>query len=79
MTADVPARNDIQAARWARGILTHRNRKWETLTLETEFDAGFTAMARIDVTGGTDADGRWLIDEAEHDFIAETSRAVLMR
>ena len=79
VTEDLPARNDIQAARWARGMLTHRNRRWEKLILETEFDAGFTAMARIDVTGGTDADGVWLIDEVEHDLIDGTSRAVLLR
>lgn len=76
---DLPASNNIQAGRWARGTLLHRNRKDEILTVETEFNAGFSALTRIDITGSTDATGEWLIEEAEHDFINKTSRAKMLR
>ena len=76
---DVPARDSVQAGRWARGLLLGENRKSESLTLETAFNIGFTAMTRIDITGSTDATGEWLVQEAEHDLINLTSRAVLRR
>ena len=79
ITADLPARNDIQAGRWARGLLLHHNRQDETLTIETDFNPGFSAMTRIDITGGTDGTGEWIIEEAEHDFKNKTSRAKLFR
>lgn len=76
---DLPARNNVQAGRWARGTLLDINRKCESLRVESGFNSGFTAMTRVDVTGGTDADGAWLIKEAEHDFINLTSRVVMHR
>ncbi|MBQ9407943.1 MAG: hypothetical protein IJI53_06625 [Clostridia bacterium] len=79
MVFDLPARNDIQAGRWARGLLMHHNRQDETLTIETDFDPGFSAMTRIDVTGSTDSTGAWLIEEAEHDLINKASRAKMYR
>lgn len=76
---DIPAKSNLQAGRWARGLLLDMNRKCETLRIETRFNSGFTAMSRIDVTGGTDADGKWLIREAEHDFVNMTSCVVMHR
>lgn len=75
----LPALGDMQAGRWARGMLLDANRQCETMRIQTEFNAGYTAMARIDIEGGTDADGEWLIEEAEHDFINLTSAAKLYR
>lgn len=55
------------------------NRRAETLSIESEFNAGFTAMARIDIESGTDMRGEWMVDEVEHDFINRKSRAWLYR
>lgn len=76
---DVPARDDVQAGRWARGLLLHHNRNCEKLSLQSGFNIGFTAMTRVDITGSTDAAGEWIIQEAEHDFINLTSTAVMLR
>ena len=67
--SNLPARNDIQAGRWARNILLDENRKCEKLIVQSTFNPGFTAMTRIDIEGNTDASGEWLIQDAEHDFI----------
>ena len=76
---DMPARDQMQAARWARGLLLDHNRRRETLTVETEFDPGLTAMERVDVTGGSKADGAWIIDEAVHDIINGKSTVTMFR
>ena len=75
----LPARNDIQAGRWARGILLQKNRECETLTVQNKFNAGFAAMIRINVSGETDAAGEWLIEEVENDYKNQTSKAVMHR
>lgn len=77
--SDAPARSDIQAARWARGLLLDENRKCETLVMPSDFNVGYTAMTRIDIEGGSDAVGEWLIQEAEHDFIEMKSKATMHR
>lgn len=77
--AECPATDAAQAARWARGLLLHRNRTAEELVIDTEFNPAFTAMVRIDVDGATDANGQWLIDEAEHDFVLRRSKVRLLR
>ena len=76
---ELPARTDAQAGRWARALLAHKNRQCESLRLDSELNVGFTPMARIDVEGDTDANGQWLIEEAEHDFIDMRSSALLRR
>lgn len=76
---DIPARSDIQAGRWARGLLLSKNRECETVKVASGFNSNFTAMTRVDVSGGTAADGEWLIKEAEHDFINLTSTALMHR
>ena len=76
---DAPARNDIQAGRWARGLLMDMNRKCEGLVMSTAFNAGYTAMTRIDIEGSSDAVGKWLVEEAQHDFIELKSTAKMHR
>ena len=77
--ACLPAENSAQAGRWARGILWWHNLGAETIRMESGFDGGLTAMARVDVTGGTEMDGHWLVREARHDFIDRKTAAVLCR
>ena len=79
LTVDAPAMSDIQAGRWARNILRHHNLQCESLTLHGQFNPGMTAMTRIDVTGATDAEGEWLIIDAEHDFYNKTTKARMQR
>lgn len=76
---DHPAVVAAQAARWAHGLLLCHNRTAEELTVSMEFNAGMTAMTRIDIESATDAGGKWLIDEVEHDFIRGTSKARMLR
>lgn len=74
-----PARDNIQAGRWARALLYHENSKSESLTIESAFNPGFTAMTRIDIDGATDAAGEWLVKECRHDFYNLRSTAKLQR
>lgn len=64
----LPVSNVLQAGRWARGLLLHKNRTAETLTMDIQFNSAVEAMARIDVVGGTQADGEWLVEEVTHDI-----------
>lgn len=75
----LPARDPATAGRWARGMLLNWNRKTERLVIDSDFHSGWTAMVRIDVAGETEASGKWVIDEVEHDFVKGTSRATLLR
>lgn len=75
----LPAMNDIQAGRWARGKLLSLNRQCECVVMENTFNAGLTALARIDIDGDTDATGEWLVDEVEHDMINLTTTATMRR
>lgn len=79
VTGQVPAMTSIQAGRWARGLLLEYNRQRETVVLQSEYNAGMTAMTRIDIEGDTPASGSWLIEEAEHDLINETTTTTLHR
>lgn len=75
----LPAFDVTQARRWARGILLMHNRKAEQLTISSSFDAAMTSLVRVDVSGDTDANGEWLIDEVEHDLFNGTSTAKMLR
>ncbi len=75
----MPVPDPVTARRWAQGTLLHLNRGAETLTLTTEFSPNYTALARVDVTGGSGMDGAWLIDEARHDLYNERTRLSLVR
>lgn len=74
-----PAIDNAQAGRWARGLLLANNRLAEELTVGMEFNSGLTAMARIDVDSATDANGEWLVDEVEHDFVNGSSKPKMLR
>lgn len=76
---DLPARSNIEAGRWARGILLNNNRRAEELTIQTEFNAGLTAMARVDIESSTETGGAWIVDEVQHDLVDGQSRAKLLR
>lgn len=65
----LPVMNDAQAGRWARGKLMCLNRSCESVYLQSDFDPGYTAMSRVDICGGTDADGEWIVEEVTHDFV----------
>lgn len=75
----LPAADDMVAGRWARGMLLHHNRRAETLRLQTEMNAGMTALARIDIESATDMNGEWMIDEVEHDLVDNRTNARLLR
>lgn len=75
----LPAGDLLTAGRWARGLLLNMNRRRETLALETAFSPATTAMTRVDVTGGTEMDGQWLVEEVTHDLKNERTRAILHR
>jgi hypothetical protein len=79
ITKSLPVISKQQAMRWAAGLLTHHNREAEELRLDTVFDPAMTALIRLDVTGGTDADGEWLVEFAEHDLIDKTTVTRLRR
>ena len=75
---DLPALTYIDAARWARGMLLNLNRKSESVTMQSTFNPGMTALIRVDIEGDTDATGEWLVEEVKHDLI-ELSTSVTMR
>jgi hypothetical protein len=75
----LPARDVVQAGRWARGLLLHNNRKTEQLLINTQLDTGFTAMTRVDVTSHTEANGQWLVDEVVHDLKNARTQTRLLR
>ena len=77
--ASLPVSEAHQAGRWARGLLLSHNRKREILKLDLSFRPSMTAMIRIDVRGGTDADGPWLTENVEHDLINEETSVKLYR
>lgn len=76
---DITVDNDAQAYRWAKGLLIANNRRCEIMRIESEFNPGYTAMGRIDVKSRTDADGEWIIHEAEHDMVDGISRITMLR
>lgn len=78
-TVPLPVLNDIQAGRWARGKLIDENRKCECVNASMSFDPYFTAMSRVDIQGGTDADGEWIIDDVQHDLVNSRTKATLRR
>ena len=76
---DLPAKTNIQAARWARGKLLDLNRQSEELTVQTDFNGGLTSLIRIDVESNTDAAGQWLVQNVEHDFLNSQTTATMRR
>lgn len=79
MFTHIAVEDDAQAKRWARGLLLMHNRKAESLEIEMDFNPGYTAMVRVDVSSKTDAAGQWVIDQVHHDFINGRTGARLLR
>lgn len=75
----LPALDDVQAGRWARGLLLMHNRQAEKIEIETELNIAMTALARVDIKSDTDMLGSWLVDEAEHDFFNRRSSIKMLR
>lgn len=75
----LPVMNSIQAGRWARGKLLSLNRQCECIKMNNDYNPGLTALSRVDFSGGTDADGAWLVDDVEHDLVNETTKTTLRR
>lgn len=76
---DLPALSNVQAGRWARGLLLHNNRTAERITIQSEFNAGMTALARIDLTGESEITGEWIVDETNYDLKQGRTSAKLYR
>lgn len=76
---DLPAMDNVQAGRWARGKLLSINRQCEKVVMKSTFNAGMTALTRIDIEGDTDATGEWIADEVEHDLKNMDTTAILRR
>lgn len=66
---EYPVLTSVQAGRWARNKLLCINRESETIRLDTVFNPKITAMVRMNIVGDTSANGRWLVDDVEHDLI----------
>ena len=75
----LPVENNAQAGRWARNLLTAHNRKAEDIGLEPALDTRLKALERVDISGGTDMDGRWVVEEAEHDLFNRRTAVRLAR
>lgn len=75
----LPAMSAAQAGRWARNLLRENNRQAEELTLEQSFQPAMAALNRVEISGGTDMDGSWIIEEAEHDLKNKTTSAKMFR
>ena len=76
---EIPILNDIQAGRWARGKLLHLNRQCESIYMQSDYNPALTALAKVTVDGDTDANGEWLVEEAEHDLINLKTTATFRR
>lgn len=77
--ASLPVNGVVQAGRWARGMLLAHNQKAEQIRLNTVFDPLLTSLVRVDVTGGTQADGEWMVEDVEQDLYNRKTMATLRR
>ena len=68
-----------QAKRWAKGWLLSHNRQCECMTICTSMDGSLTALTPVEVIGDDPLAGMWLVDEAKHDFMRETTEVRLVR
>lgn len=76
---DLPATDAVMAGRWARNLLLENNRKAEELRISQKLNTAMTALTRVSISGGTDMDGEWICEEAEHDLKEKTTSALLLR
>ena len=75
----LPAMNNAQAGRWARGLLLMHNRQAEEIRLDMSLNTRLIAMARVEITGSTPMTGQWIVDESEHDIFNGRTGARLLR
>ena len=75
----LPAMDNTQAGRWARNLLRDINRQAEEMTIDQSLNTSMSALSRVDIDGGTDMDGEWIIEEAEHDLFNKSSSARMFR
>lgn len=75
----LPVREQVTAGRWAKGVLLTRNRKAESLQINSGFDPAMTALVRVNVQSDGEANGAWLVEEVQHDFIEKRTSATLLR
>ena len=73
----LPAESSMEAGKWARNLLREMNRRAEEIVIESELNLRMESLARVHVEGGTDMDGEWIVEEAEHD-LKETRTCVKM-
>lgn len=71
--------DEAEGARWCRNLLEKHNRECETLRIATGFNAGATALARIEIGGETDGNGIWNVDEVKQDFVNGKSEIVMVK
>jgi hypothetical protein len=75
----LPAANNIQAGRWAKGILACHNRKAEEIEMDTLFGTGIKALSRVDITGPTGMSGEWMAEEVESDLVKKRANIKMLR
>lgn len=74
-----PVFTDAQAAAWAGNRLRMENRAHERIIWDMQFDPALTALCRVELGGLSATKGGWLVESAEHDFIRQTTKCVLLR
>lgn len=75
----LPAMDNAQAGRWARGLLLMHNRGSETLSIQQGLKTSLAPMGIMEITGGTGMSGTWMIDRTVHDFMAKQTTVDLLR
>ena len=76
---NLPAMDNAQAGRWARGLLLTHNRMAETLTIDKRLDTGLVPLVKVEISGGTAMNGDWIVEETEHDLFNGNTSATLLR
>ena len=75
----LPAMDNAQAGRWARGLLLSNNRRAEELILDQVLNIGMGSLSRVDIASSAAMAGSWIVEEAEHDFFNKRTRTRLYR
>ena len=73
----LPAMDNAQAKRWARGKLLCLNRPCEQIDIESVFNPAMTAGAKANVYGY--AEGEWYVEESVHDIMNMRTASTLRR
>lgn len=75
----LPVQGIEQAERWGMGLLRAHNAECETLTVTRPLDGSICALERIDVTGESVYEGRWVVTLAQHDTQESCTRVTMRR